>query len=113
MLTLAFNIVSIVALIFPLYRIISIEYNAARTVSKYEGVQEEFGAYQFQNSQPLPDIYYIVLDAYGRDDTLSQYFLMDNTIFLSSLENTGSIEAWIVLKFIAVKKSIARLPGCA
>lgn len=88
-LTLVFNFVSVIAIIIPFYRVIFLEYSAARTISKFEGVPEEDGLYQFQGDQPLPDVYYIILDAYGRDDTLAQEFLLDNTPFLTSLENYG------------------------
>ena len=36
-----------------------------------------------------PDIYYIVLDAYGRSDILSQRFDYDNSHFLATLEDLG------------------------
>jgi hypothetical protein len=36
-----------------------------------------------------PDIYFIILDGYGRDDTLSKYFDYDNQEFLTSLSNKG------------------------
>ena len=36
-----------------------------------------------------PDIYYIVLDAYGRADVLESLYGMDNTAFISALENKG------------------------
>ena len=37
----------------------------------------------------LPDIYYIILDAYGRDDRLQQFYGYDNTPFLKALEQRG------------------------
>jgi hypothetical protein len=37
----------------------------------------------------LPDIYYIVLDAYGRDDSLREFYGFDNTPFLNELEKRG------------------------
>lgn len=37
----------------------------------------------------LPDIYYIVLDAYGREDVLRDYFGFDNSVFLSALRDKG------------------------
>ncbi|MHA2032126.1 MAG: sulfatase-like hydrolase/transferase [Candidatus Kariarchaeaceae archaeon] len=88
-LTLAFNLVAIIALIIPFYRIFIMEFNASQSISIFEGIPEEDDLYQFQSNQPLPDVYYIILDAYGRDDTLTQKFLLDNTPFLTSLENYG------------------------
>jgi hypothetical protein len=38
---------------------------------------------------PLPDVYYIILDAYGRSDVLADDFDVDNTNFLNSLRSLG------------------------
>ena len=37
----------------------------------------------------LPDIYYVILDGYGRDDQLLKYYSFDNTEFIESLEGKG------------------------
>lgn len=39
--------------------------------------------------QPYPDIYYIVLDGYGRSDTLAELFQYDNSQFIRALEQRG------------------------
>lgn len=39
--------------------------------------------------EDLPDIYYIVLDAYARDDLLKEYYHYDNTDFLEALTKRG------------------------
>jgi hypothetical protein len=38
---------------------------------------------------PLLDIYYIVLDGYGRDDQIKKYYEFDNTEFLTNLREKG------------------------
>ena len=38
---------------------------------------------------PKPDIYYIILDGYSRDDTLQDFFSYDNSEFLQSLKEMG------------------------
>ena len=38
---------------------------------------------------PLPDIYYIVLDGYARNDTLREYYDLDNSSFTSYLREQG------------------------
>ncbi|RYD86078.1 MAG: hypothetical protein EOP84_00200 [Verrucomicrobiaceae bacterium] len=38
-----------------------------------------------------PDIYYIILDAYGRDDELRKHFRFDNSEFLRKLETRGFV----------------------
>jgi hypothetical protein len=40
-------------------------------------------------SAQLPDIYYIILDAYGRADSLKRYYGYDNTPFVRALEKRG------------------------
>ncbi len=37
----------------------------------------------------LPDVYYIVLDAYGRADSLKEFYGFDNTPFIRQLEKRG------------------------
>ncbi len=37
----------------------------------------------------LPDVYYIILDAYARDDSLRTFYSFDNAPFLSALEKRG------------------------
>jgi hypothetical protein len=39
--------------------------------------------------KPRPDIYYIILDAYGRDDVLRDIYGLDNEAFLRELEAKG------------------------
>ena len=39
--------------------------------------------------QPLPDVYYFILDSYGRADLLEQSYGYDNSSFLSALETRG------------------------
>jgi len=41
------------------------------------------------NPHSLPDIYYIILDAYARRDTLKSYFGYDNSEFINYLTNKG------------------------
>jgi hypothetical protein len=43
--------------------------------------------------QPLPDIYYIILDMYTRDDVLSRVYGYDNSSFINELENLGFVVA--------------------
>jgi hypothetical protein len=41
------------------------------------------------NSTALPDIYYIILDSYGRSDILQASYGIDNTAFISDLRDLG------------------------
>ncbi len=51
-----------------------------------------------EQADRLPDIYYIILDAYGRQDRLQEYYGYDNRSFITALENRG---------FYVAKKSTA------
>ena len=42
-----------------------------------------------EDADSLPDIYVIILDAYGRADALEQYYGFDNTPFLTELSDMG------------------------
>lgn len=42
-----------------------------------------------KTAENLPDIYYIVLDGYGRSDILREYYGVDNSGFLDFLRNSG------------------------
>jgi hypothetical protein len=42
-----------------------------------------------KDATELPDIYYIILDGYGRQDTLMEYMNFDNSQFIDYLESRG------------------------
>ena len=81
------NLVSAFLLIYPSFQIISY------SVKRNETETAAFEAAQAKGATlPLgyaPDIYYIILDAYGRADVLNEMFGYDNTPFLKSLEAKG------------------------
>jgi len=43
--------------------------------------------------EPLPDVYHIILDGYGRSDTLEQVYDYDNSEFIHGLESLGFVVA--------------------
>jgi hypothetical protein len=43
----------------------------------------------YGGSEPLPDIYLIILDAYGRADVYEKYYQFDNSEFINQLEEFG------------------------
>jgi hypothetical protein len=81
------NIVVLALLIFPVIQIINFE----RVNAGYE--RERFSEpaqkNDFQPAENLPDVYYIILDAYGRSDVLEKNFAYDNTPFIQKLEDLG------------------------
>jgi hypothetical protein len=84
------NIVSIIVVLFPLYIIGSFWVNAAndtpRPWSSYIGTDEPP---QTLAKGDTPDIYYIILDGYGRADALAALYGFDNSPFLDGLRARG------------------------
>jgi len=63
--------------------------------------EEESGERAKRAAQHLPDIYYIILDAYARADVLKKVYDYDNTEFINELEKRG---------FFVAGKSCANYP---
>jgi hypothetical protein len=81
------NLVSIFLLIYPAFQIVSYGIKRAETEKASLQAAQSKGA-----TLPLgyaPDIYYIILDAYGRADVLQEMFGYDNRPFLQALEAKG------------------------
>lgn len=79
-----FSLFSLVLLIMPLYTIINHQvkvYASQRREAPEVTVLEAAGK--------RPDIYYIIVDGYGRQDTLEQYYSYDNSAFINYLEEKG------------------------
>ena len=77
--------VSIVLSIFPLYQLLSYQYDVWQ---RTQILAPEISI-PVQQSKALPDIYFIILDMYGRHDVLSQEFNYDDGTFLKQLEDMG------------------------
>ncbi|MBM3123579.1 MAG: LTA synthase family protein [Chloroflexi bacterium] len=84
------NVVSIIVVTFPLYKIASFWIKAAddtpRPWSSY--IDRANPATRLPVEDP-PDIYYIILDGYGRADVLQSLYTYDNSQFLDALEKRG------------------------
>ena len=82
-----FNLVGIILLLIPI-AIIGKSFLGRRAA-------EELGAPSPQitvvgkSDEKRPDVYYIVLDGYGRQDVLQDLYNLDNSTFLKSLESQG------------------------
>ncbi len=82
--TPALNIFSIVLLAFPLYQLVNFG------VRQYSLERAREAANPVLSLPPAPpDIYYIILDAYSRADTLQRVYDYDNTAFLQALDKRG------------------------
>ncbi len=81
------NFVSALLLVFSLFGIVQFKRNEAKTAD------EAFKKVVSDTSQGIqkvrPSIYYLVMDAYGRDDVLKEYFNYDNSCFTDYLREKG------------------------
>lgn len=77
--------VSIVLIIFPLYQLLSYQYGIWQ---RTKIVPPKISIPAQQAERP-PDIYFIILDMYGRNDVLREQFDYDDRVFLKQLEEMG------------------------
>jgi hypothetical protein len=85
-LTYLLNLLSIYLLIYPAFVVSS---NAVQQFLAYRSaLSAETVSAQTSNSA-RPDIYYIILDAYGREDVLRDHLSFDNSVFLNALRERG------------------------
>ena len=85
--TSALNIVALILLIFPLFQITAFlarGWLAEPTISATAA-----GSAAATSDPDAPDIYYIIADAYSRQDLLEKVYNYDNSEFLSQLRELG------------------------
>jgi len=81
------NIVSLVLLAWPVFQIAS--FYIADAVNLSRMTSDETPAVTGLSPDELPDVYYIILDGYARDDTLRDFYGYDNSVFLDELTSRG------------------------
>ncbi len=90
-LTQYFNLFAALALLFPLFTLGSFWTKAANDAphpwSTYIGLKDSPQA--LRTPANAPDIYYIILDGYAREDILQEYYQFDNSEFLDYLRENG------------------------
>jgi len=84
--TVGMNVIGFALLIVPMFHVVSYELIFRRVPSSVappvlEQPQKDPSFY--------PDVYYIIPDAYTRQDTLLEFYEYDNTPFLEALEDRG------------------------
>jgi hypothetical protein len=92
--TQALNVILIIALCFPIFQITRYEIqsllNSTHTVKPKAGdLSTGYPPLAVNAEQSPPDIYYIILDTYARQDTLQSYFKFDNSDFVKQLQALG------------------------
>ena len=81
------NLLSVFLIVFPTFQTISYVIQREQTEkAALEAAQAKGTALPLGYA---PDIYYIILDAYGRADVMQEMFGYDNAPFLQSLESKG------------------------
>ena len=84
------TVMAIAALAVPVWNIADFQSRAAELEEANATLQESDSRLQSnEDGQNFPDIYYIILDAYSRDDYLLEYFDYDNSPFLNWLIEKG------------------------
>jgi hypothetical protein len=87
LITTTLNIVALVAVMLPALQI-SVHYlQESKPIAAQPS--NPAGDLRKTGDEPLPDIYYIILDAYSRDDILKEFYKFDNGSFLTNLTNLG------------------------
>ena len=81
------NIVAVALIAISLINIGIYEIRAFTVTS--ETTSERPTSLDLENSPNLPDIYYIILDSYARQDTLKEVYNYDNSQFIDYLTNKG------------------------
>ncbi|MGW8250808.1 MAG: sulfatase-like hydrolase/transferase, partial [Anaerolineales bacterium] len=83
------NWIGFAALVIPLFQIASFEIRAQEISSTTYLHTQMDSSLTLPADRPAPDIYYIIVDAYARDDTLLEDFNLDNSPFLRQLDDLG------------------------
>lgn len=89
MLTATLNAVVVIALIIPISQIVSFQvrlYSAQLRGKRLSGNDCELS---LTENQVAPDIYYIILDGYPREDVLQEVYGYDNKDFIDTLTQMG------------------------
>jgi len=81
------NLIALFLLVYPVFQVLT--YVRSETGARSAARASDVAINENLPAGYAPDIYYIILDAYGRDDLLREVFNYDNTPFLSNLESKG------------------------
>lgn len=88
-LTTTFNLVAVIVVAMPVVQIAVFELKSATAASQLSADATTSGTLRIPEGESAPDIYYIIPDAYDRDDYLLSEYGYDNGPFLRTLEEMG------------------------
>ena len=84
------NVVSVVLIAFPIIGLASYKMSSEGYKLFPSNQPKQVAiADNFNYAGPKPDIYYIILDAYMRDDVMNEFWGFNNSEFINSLESRG------------------------
>jgi hypothetical protein len=84
-----FNVFGVVLIIMLLFQLASYELRSVSRADKSSTGSASSPEASSAVSGKTPDIYYIILDGYGRQDILSELYGYDNSAFLNDLKKRG------------------------
>src|SRR5688572_21587798 len=84
--TYTLNVIGLFLLILPLSQILSFRLQSSTSQAE---AQKNTSVLDLNVGNQPPDIYYIILDGYGRADVLQNEYGYDNSVFLNSLRDLG------------------------
>ncbi|MBN2115880.1 MAG: hypothetical protein JW730_04885 [Anaerolineales bacterium] len=84
--TYGLNLIGLFLLILPVFQLVSFSIQSRISQADAEKDASTLG---LKAGSQTPDIYYIILDGYGRADVLETQFGYDNSAFLNELQNLG------------------------
>jgi len=89
LLTTALNVTSVLVLIIPFFVVLTVARETIHRKNIMEKRRAESNITLTSPSEKDPDIYYIIVDGYGRQDTLGSYLHYDNQPFITYLRHKG------------------------
>lgn len=87
--TRAINVIALVALVFPIFQIASWEIQQGKESENTVVAIPGIGNLALSQGQSPPDVYFIVLDMYARQDWLDKAYNYDNSTFINELKQLG------------------------
>ncbi len=88
-LTAGLNGVAALSLLFPFLTLATYEVRLRIAQERADAQEVEGCLLEVAQGRSVPDVYFLILDAYARQDVLEEVFDLDNTPFLRTLEEMG------------------------
>jgi hypothetical protein len=87
--TQALNVIGILLLVYPLFKVVSYSYHTQSSEQRLSTFTPSVDLAGLTRPKALPDVYFIILDGYGRGNALLKDYNFDNSPFLDQLSSMG------------------------